>query len=108
MFPDYPMDALIDDLRETHSVDATVENILEGRLLPMQDYSSFQNEQSNLLDLSRPLTSTISSQETKEKQFLKNPQERQHILHSRKRDLLEEKRKQFIQRHQAHSVSGNS
>lgn len=108
MFPDYPMDALIDDLRETHSVDATVENILEGRLLPMQDYSSFQNEQSNLLDLSSPLTSTISSQETKEKQFLENPQERQHILHSRKRDLLEEKRKLFIQRHQAHNVSGNS
>jgi autocrine motility factor receptor len=107
MFPDYPMDALIDDLRETRSVDATVENILEGRLLPMQDYPSFQNKQS-LLDLSTSLTPTISSQETKEKQFLEDPEERQHILHSRKRVLLEEKRKQFIQRHQAHDVSNNS
>lgn len=107
MFPDYPMDALIDDLRETRSVDATVENILEGRLLPMQDYPSFQNKQS-LLDLSTSLTPTISSHETKEKQFLEDPLERQHILRSRKRDLLEEKRKQFIQRHQAHDVSNNS
>ena len=94
MFPEYPMDALIDDLRETRSVDATVENILEGRLLPM--LPSFEQE-SSLLNLSNPLTPT-GRQEMKEKQFVEDPQERQQILHSRKRDLLEEKRMQFLQR----------
>ena len=33
MFPHLPLAAIIDDLHETGAVEATVENILEGRLL---------------------------------------------------------------------------
>jgi hypothetical protein len=34
MFPHYPLWVLVADLRMSHSAELTVENILEGRLLP--------------------------------------------------------------------------
>jgi len=34
MFPHYPLWVLVADLRVSHSAELTVENILEGRLLP--------------------------------------------------------------------------
>jgi hypothetical protein len=53
MFPHLTVDQIQQDLRQTHSVEATIENILEDRLLIHQirrNPSNFLNEPSDLLD----------------------------------------------------------
>lgn len=106
MFPDYPIAALIDDLRQTRSLDVTVENILDGRLLPT--FPSFQQEPS------LSAVSTFMSQETSREAYLESdnifvedPQERQQILQCRKHELLEEARNRFLQRQARNNIPTN-
>lgn len=107
MFPDYPIAALISDLRQTRSVDLTIDNILDGRLLPT--FPSFQQE-SSLSTLS-----TFDNQEARRgadegqgKIFLEDPQERQQILQCRKHELIEEARNRFIERQTRNNISTNT
>lgn len=102
MFPDYSIQTIIEDLRQTHSLDLTVENILDGRLFPT--LPSFQQEPS----LSSPSVLTdvnpiVSSEiiEGQEKLFVNDPLERQLTLQSRKRELIDGARERFLfrQRH---------
>lgn len=97
MFPDYSIQALIDDLRQTGSLDITVENILDGRLVPT--LPSFQQEPS-LSTLLSDVNSSLNSDmiEGQEKIFVDDPQERQAILQSRKSELIDGARKRFLQR----------
>ncbi|KAI9564188.1 hypothetical protein GHT06_007926 [Daphnia sinensis] len=107
MFPDYSFGVLIDDLRQTGSLDLTVENILDGRLLPT--LPSFQQEPS-LLTLPTFVTkegNSSDSSEEPDKIFVNDPNERQKILHFRKHDLIEEARNRFLQRQVVNSVSPN-
>lgn len=107
MFPDYSFGVLIDDLRQTGSLDLTVENILDGRLLPT--LPSFQQEPS-LLTLPTFVTkegNSCESSEEPENIFVDDPNERQKILHFRKHDLIEEARNRFLQRQVVNSVSPN-
>lgn len=43
MFPHYPISSIIDDLQITHSMELTIDNILEGRLPPPPE-STFDDE----------------------------------------------------------------
>ena len=98
LFPDYSFSVIAEDLRQTRSVDLTVENILEGRLLPT--LPSFQQEPSlSTLPtfVSREEKSFDVSQEP-EKLFVDDPQERQHALQCRKHELIAEARNRFLQR----------
>ncbi len=97
MFPDYSFSVIVEDLRQTRSVDLTVENILEGRLLPT--LPSFQQEPSlsTLPTFVRQENQFDVSQEP-EKLFVDDPQERQHILQCRKHELIAEARNRFLQR----------
>ena len=99
MFPDYEMATLIDDLRRTRSLDSTVENILEGRLLPA--LPSFQQEPTALPPV---LPGESLLDESDENEFKSDPRERQHSLQSRKLELVEAARNRFMQR-QARSNS---
>lgn len=107
MFPDYPIAALIDDLRQTRSVDLTIENILDGRLLPT--LPSFQQEPS-LSSLSTFVNQEELPRGTNEGQdkiFVEDPQERQQILQCRKHGLIEEARNRFIERQTRNNISTN-
>lgn len=42
VFPNYPQSAILEDLRQTRSVDITIDNILEGRILPVSFSRYFQ------------------------------------------------------------------
>ncbi|XP_046644514.1 E3 ubiquitin-protein ligase AMFR-like [Daphnia pulicaria] len=97
LFPDYSFSVIVEDLRQTRSVDLTVENILEGRLLPT--LPSFQQEPSlsTLPTFVRQENQFDVSQEP-EKLFVDDPQERQHILQCRKHELIAEARNRFLQR----------
>lgn len=108
MFPDYPITALINDLRQTRSVDLTVDNILDGRLLPT--FPSFQQEPSLSSTLSTFVNQEASSHsagEGQEKLFVEDPQERQQILQCRKHELIEEARTRFIERQTRNNISTN-
>jgi hypothetical protein len=35
MFPNFPQQVILDDLRQTRSVEVTIDNILENRLQPV-------------------------------------------------------------------------
>lgn len=100
MFPDFEISTLIDDLRRTRSLDSTVENILEGRLLPT--LPSFQQEPSPNLGQQEPSAPVLVDEslfdESMEIEFKSDPQERQHLLQSRKLELMEAARNRFIQR----------
>jgi autocrine motility factor receptor len=107
MFPDYSFSVIIEDLRQTRSVDLTVENILEGRLLPT--LPSFQQEPSlSTLPkiVSQEQTPFEVSQEP-DKLFVDDPQERQQILQCRKHELVEEARNRFFQRQALANISPN-
>ena len=106
MFPDYPIAALIDDLRQTRSLDVTIENILDGRLLPT--IPSFQQEPS-LSTMPTYVNQETSREAYSEPDniFVEDPQERQQILQCRKHDLLEEARNRFLQRQARNNTSMN-
>ncbi|XP_052251704.1 E3 ubiquitin-protein ligase AMFR-like isoform X2 [Dreissena polymorpha] len=108
VFPHMPRNAVIEDLRVTRSVDFTIENILEGRLLAppvststrssdadLQRYFSLPREmgdaQALQLDrVSNDLPSTYSGR------FSKSGNERESMLEDRKNTMLEEARRRFL------------
>lgn len=89
---------MIEDLRRTRSIDLTVENILVGRLTATP---LFHQETSSLTTVSPPEemfvqdSTRIAAEPAK---FVEDPQERQQILKSRKRDLMAEARNRYLQK----------
>ena len=106
MFPDYSISAVIDDLRSTSSMDVTIENILDGRLLPT--LPSFQQEQFNSSQGPSEPFSHVEFPTLQERVFVEDPKERQQQLSSRKKKLLEETRNRFLQRHDAPLTNPNT
>lgn len=98
LFPNYSITTLIEDLRRTRSIDLTVENILVGRLTATP---LFHQETSSLTTVSPPEemfvqdSTRIAAEPAK---FVEDPQERQQILKSRKRDLMAEARNRYLQK----------
>lgn len=104
MFPDYTIAALIDDLRQTRSLDLTIEKILDGRLLPT--FPSFQQEPSlSTVPVFVNQDTSHNASEVQEKVFVEDPQERQQILQCRKHELIEEARIRFLQKQTHTNIS---
>ncbi|OTF76745.1 E3 ubiquitin-protein ligase AMFR-like protein, partial [Euroglyphus maynei] len=57
-FPQFSLSSILDDLRNTRSIELTIENILDGRLRPINNSSN--SASSNLTSSSSPSTSSSS------------------------------------------------
>uniref|UniRef100_A0A1B6GPE6 RING-type domain-containing protein n=1 Tax=Cuerna arida TaxID=1464854 RepID=A0A1B6GPE6_9HEMI len=108
LFPHLPLSVIIDDLHITHSVELTVENVLEGHVqAPLQ--SPPPSPPTPTTTSPPPLTwqHTTSSESAEEddeplnagSRFSKSPSERERILHVRKEKLLLGARRRYLERH---------
>ena len=105
MFPDYPLDAVIEDLRRTRSLDTTIENILDGLLQPT--LPMFQQEpgpETSFTEIDEEVRASCSEETTK---FFECPEQRQNLLQNRKRDLLTTARLRFIQKQSQPNASNH-
>ncbi|XP_019865622.1 E3 ubiquitin-protein ligase AMFR [Aethina tumida] len=116
LFPHLPLSIIIDDLRVTRSVELTVENVLDGRLVAPtlfrelepyngQSYSILQNDQPGSSRDWEDLT-TNENIETEDpanlgSRFSKSSSEREKILQRRKEKLIHLARKRYIERQRA-------
>ncbi|KAG8236856.1 hypothetical protein J437_LFUL017221 [Ladona fulva] len=130
LFPRMPLHTLVEDLRDTHSIELTVENVLDGRLLPPPATlyhvqpptppSSPVNSQSNPTILSPNLpdpNSQIGNEPSNELQpggsglngssrFSKSSSEREKILQQRKERLVATARRRYLEKHPPSSGLG--
>ncbi|GJQ76760.1 hypothetical protein Trydic_g15602 [Trypoxylus dichotomus] len=118
LFPHIPISIIMEDLRATRSVELTVENVIEGRLVPPPIYREPMplpqptNSNSLLQNLPEPSTSstaktwedvTSESADTDESsnfagRFSKSSTERERMLHKRKEHMIQLARKKYIEK----------
>ncbi|KAF4520488.1 hypothetical protein B566_EDAN004739 [Ephemera danica] len=105
MFPHFPLWALIADLRVSHSAELTVENILEGRLLPPAPmFNSDVMERPFLAPEPLPTTPHLPSNwepaaNGEEKiAFSQVASERQRTLARRREALLQQARRRYLEK----------
>lgn len=105
MFPHFPLWALIADLRVSHSAELTVENILEGRLLPPAPmFNSDVMERPYLTPEPLPTTPHLHSHwepatNGEEKvAFSQVASERQRTLARRREALLQQARRRYLEK----------
>ncbi|KAK9709596.1 hypothetical protein QE152_g26546 [Popillia japonica] len=117
VLPLVPYDAIYKDLLKTRSVDLTITNILEGHVsyLPEQSKPSSSSSSSS----NSPLKSTASSSSSSTHQatnttlntavpvFGKSPQERSLSFQERKKLLIENSRKRYIEKHGLNNIVGS-
>ncbi|XP_017785203.1 PREDICTED: E3 ubiquitin-protein ligase AMFR-like [Nicrophorus vespilloides] len=116
LFPNLPLSTIVDDLRNTRSVEVTIENVLDGRLVApsifheRNDHASSPSSSTVLPQSSVPSPSAPSSSsstrweaanpvETEDNvagRFSKSPEERERILHKRMEHLIQTARKRYI------------
>ncbi|XP_034944074.1 E3 ubiquitin-protein ligase AMFR-like [Chelonus insularis] len=129
LFPHYPRNIVIEDLRITRSVELTVENILDGRLtLPhhvmneLEAEPATQNQSVSTHILPSQLTpktwdpqfdlpivdSQIEEPSTLGGRFSKCSTERERILQRRKEHMLLTARRKYIERHRKSEVETSS
>lgn len=112
LFPHMPMSIIIDDLRITRSVELTIENVLDGRLVspPLfrdPEISTPSNiVSSSSLALNNRNWDDIPEIESEEvtaagSRFSKSSTERERILQLRKELLLQTARKKYIEKQRA-------
>ncbi|CAG9837281.1 unnamed protein product [Diabrotica balteata] len=119
LFPHIPIPTIIEDLRVTRSVELTIENVLDGRLVAPPMFRDLDIEQSasrnpiSLLNFNDPEPSTGNwdefSNDTVEvedtvplgSRFSKSSTEREKILQRRKEQLRHQARKRYIEKHRA-------
>ncbi|KAJ8926117.1 hypothetical protein NQ315_009974 [Exocentrus adspersus] len=119
LFPHIPMSVIIEDLRATRSVELTIENVLDGRLVapPMfrdLDLDSAPSSRPNtLLHTASESSSTrnwdefnTDNMETEDtmtlgSRFSKSSSEREKILHRRKENMIQMARRRYIERQKA-------
>ncbi|GJQ70740.1 hypothetical protein Trydic_g673 [Trypoxylus dichotomus] len=117
VLPLVPYDAIYKDLVKTRSVDLTITNILEGHVsyVPEQSKpSSSSSSASNSPTKSTPSSSCSSihqsvhtSLNTAAAVFGKSPQERSISFQERKRLLIENSRKRYIEKHGLSNIVGS-
>lgn len=131
LFPHMPMPVIMDDLRLTRSVEITIENILDGRLVapPGRRFheepsgpiaiSSVptvlpQSAQPSAPDASAQSITHSDSTATDEEpsnlggRFSKSPSERERILHLRKEQLLQAARRRYLDKQEGSKPSLDS
>ncbi|GBP31942.1 E3 ubiquitin-protein ligase AMFR [Eumeta japonica] len=103
LFPNYSVRALAADLRRTHSLHATVDNVLEGRLLPQQPQPPVEPERE---PTPPPVPRTLRRQRSTENEasgsgdsrLSKERDERERALRRRKEVMLASARQRYLQR----------
>ncbi|XP_057318277.1 E3 ubiquitin-protein ligase AMFR-like isoform X2 [Microplitis mediator] len=129
LFPHYPRNVVLEDLRITRSVELTVENILDGRLtLPhhvigeIEAETSTQTQSSNNHTLPSPVTSItwdpkfdipVVDSQTEEPstvggRFSKCSNERERILQRRKEHMLLTARRKYLEKHRKSEIESTS
>ncbi|KAJ8962765.1 hypothetical protein NQ318_001164 [Aromia moschata] len=118
LFPHIPLSVIIDDLRVTRSVELTIENVLDGRLVAPPIFRDLDINQQT----SRPLTLLQSNAEPSTtrnwdefstdnvetedtvmlgSRFSKSSSEREKILHRRKENMIQMARRRYIEKQKA-------
>ncbi|XP_063919658.1 E3 ubiquitin-protein ligase AMFR-like [Zophobas morio] len=120
LFPHIPITTIINDLRVTRSVEITIENVLDGRLVAPAMY----REPDVVPSANRPMSVLQTNCDTNLQQernwdelstdpvetedasslgsrFSKSSSEREKILHRRKENLLQTARKKYIEKQRA-------
>ncbi|XP_065064937.1 E3 ubiquitin-protein ligase AMFR-like isoform X2 [Rhopilema esculentum] len=133
MFPSIPYNAILDDVRRTHSSEATAENILEGNILFNSDRSELADEISNneqttetpseerpsddnKSELSRRIseTSSASALETASDtsdsctEFYEDADRRQQAFSNRRQKIYANARRRFTSMGREHSSSSQT
>lgn len=128
LFPHYPRNVVLEDLRITRSVELTVENILDGRLtLP---HHVIEEPETESLNLTQSITSRILPSPMAQKtwdprfdipvadsgeepstlggRFSKSSTERERILQRRKEHMLLTARRKYVERHRETETDSSS
>ncbi|XP_049831442.1 E3 ubiquitin-protein ligase AMFR-like isoform X1 [Schistocerca gregaria] len=119
LFPNMPLPTIVEDLQVTRSVELTVENILDGRLVaPLQPAASQTPAIEPSPPVSAPLHHTFREDDDHPHsssgmpdialsggRFSKSPSERERILRLRKEQLLNTARRRYIERRGGSSAS---
>ncbi|XP_050421923.1 E3 ubiquitin-protein ligase AMFR-like [Adelges cooleyi] len=113
MFPYYNMNVIIEDLLATRSVDLTIDNILEGRLVSPQQFveeeplietiPAVNTVEQYITNTTPPTRFILSSNEPVidpkvGSQFSKSPDEREHMLKARKQQMIMSARQRYMNR----------
>ncbi|XP_046397558.1 E3 ubiquitin-protein ligase AMFR-like [Ischnura elegans] len=136
LFPRMPLHVLVDDLHDTHSIELTVENVLEGRLLPppatLYHVAPASNLPNAIPSSTIPSHQSSSALSTPTHQALQNPHgpeengglmgggaslngssrfsksssEREKILQQRKERLVATARRRYLEKHASSSGLG--
>jgi len=113
LFPHYTMHSIIEDLSTTRSVDLTIDNILEGRLVAPQQFveeepvivetTPIVNSVEQFINIPTPATfNTNTSEPTLDglmsmgSQFSKSPDERENMLRARKQAMIMKARQKYM------------
>ncbi|XP_071054003.1 E3 ubiquitin-protein ligase AMFR-like [Onthophagus taurus] len=120
LFPHIPIPTIIEDLRVTRSVELTVENIIDERLVVPPRLREEQMEENNSNSLLESLSQTSTTSkgwedlseniETEDSaslagRFSKSPEERERILNKRKEQMRQLARKRYIEKQRSRSQS---
>ncbi|KAG5894686.1 hypothetical protein JTB14_034734 [Gonioctena quinquepunctata] len=117
LFPHIPLSTIIEDLRVTRSVELTIENVLESRLVAPAmfrdlDLDQPMNRPMSLLqsdpepstrDWDQFSTETLETEDTASlgSRFSKSSSEREKILHRRKENMIQLARRRYIEKQRA-------
>ncbi|XP_044264792.1 E3 ubiquitin-protein ligase AMFR-like [Tribolium madens] len=119
LFPHIPISTIISDLRVTRSVEITIENVLDGRLVAPTMYREPEvvptaNRAMSVWQASCDTASqqrnwdefnvdTVETEDTSSlgSRFSKSSSEREKILHRRKENLIQSARKRYIEKQKA-------
>ncbi|XP_043276997.1 E3 ubiquitin-protein ligase AMFR-like [Venturia canescens] len=124
LFPHYPRNVVLEDLRITRSVELTVENIFDGRLTV--PHHVIEEPEMESVNLTPSVTSRILPNPLAEKtwdpsfeipaadsgeepstlggRFSKSSSERERILQRRKEHMLLAARRKYVERHRDHAT----
>lgn len=122
LFPHIPLSVIIEDLRATRSVELTIENVLDGRLVTPPMFRDLDLDQlpsrplSLLQSVSEPNTTrnwdefntdNVETEDTMTlgSRFSKSSSEREKILHRRKENMIQMARRRYIEKQKAAAVA---
>lgn len=110
MFPNILLSQIIEELEKTHSVQMTIENILDGKILASHDDSQTKEKfaESEILSTGSDSSKDIENQKKENPvipsssglgwRFSKSPEEREVILSQKKDEMIEFARRKYLNR----------
>jgi hypothetical protein len=120
LFPHIPISTITSDLRVTRSVEITIENVLDGRLVAPAMYrepevvpsanrsmsvlqTNCDTETQQQRNWDEFSTETVETEDASNlgSRFSKSSSEREKILHRRKENLIQSARKRYIEKQRA-------